>query len=240
MDNLLSPEYEGLSNPARTLIGSGHGPNVIVLIDNQCLSRDSFSRFLLASSGDDVSIEAFQNLDEMQSASIPLPSIVILCTHRDTEALSNELIAVAPHLPTKMMIISDDRPSAFKPVLKTAMRSGISGFVSTADTSITAMNAIVSFVMSGGTFLPRELLIENFQPSAEKPKSTTALCGLTPRQQDVFSLLTQGKANKIIAYELGLSPSTVKVHVRAIMRATRSTNRTEAVFKSNHLGMSSL
>ena len=46
-----------------------------------------------------------------------------------------------------------------------------------------------------------------------------ALAGLTHRQQQVIRLLTRGYSNKLIARELGISPSTVKVHVHAAFRA---------------------
>jgi DNA-binding NarL/FixJ family response regulator len=43
--------------------------------------------------------------------------------------------------------------------------------------------------------------------------------GLTERQQQVIKLLSKGLPNKVIARELGISPSTVKVHVHAVFRA---------------------
>ena len=58
---------------------------------------------------------------------------------------------------------------------------------------------------------------------------------MTPRQTTVLSLLQQGKANKIIAYELGMSESTVKVHIRNIMRKMGATNRTQAIYKLQQL-----
>jgi DNA-binding NarL/FixJ family response regulator len=54
--------------------------------------------------------------------------------------------------------------------------------------------------------------------------------GLTPRQTEVFAKLQQGKPNKVIAYELGMSESTTKVHIRSIMKTIGATNRTQAVF----------
>jgi Bacterial regulatory proteins, luxR family len=42
--------------------------------------------------------------------------------------------------------------------------------------------------------------------------------------------LQLGKANKIIAFDLGMSESTVKVHVRNIMRKMGATDRTQAAF----------
>ena len=43
--------------------------------------------------------------------------------------------------------------------------------------------------------------------------------------------LRRGKANKIIAYELNLCESTVKVHIRNIMKKLGATNRTEVAYK---------
>jgi two-component system response regulator FixJ len=40
---------------------------------------------------------------------------------------------------------------------------------------------------------------------------------LTPREREVMLLVTAGKANKVIASDLGLSPKTVEVHRAAVM-----------------------
>ena len=53
----------------------------------------------------------------------------------------------------------------------------------------------------------------------------------TTRQTSVAKALRQGKANKIIAYELNMCESTVKVHVRHIMKKLGATNRTEVAYK---------
>jgi DNA-binding NarL/FixJ family response regulator len=52
--------------------------------------------------------------------------------------------------------------------------------------------------------------------------------GLTAREFDVLKCLREGRQNKIIAFELGISESTVKVHLRNIMKKLRVTNRTQA------------
>lgn len=49
---------------------------------------------------------------------------------------------------------------------------------------------------------------------------------LTPRETEVFQHLREGKPNKIIAYELGMSENTVKVHVGRIFKKLGATNRT--------------
>ncbi|WP_442640606.1 helix-turn-helix transcriptional regulator [Roseicyclus sp.] len=65
-------------------------------------------------------------------------------------------------------------------------------------------------------------------PDPEEPQGVPDT-GLTCRETEVVEKLRMGKPNKIIAYELGISISTVKVHLRNIMRKTGATNRVEAV-----------
>ena len=61
------------------------------------------------------------------------------------------------------------------------------------------------------------------------PASTTLpqLHILTSREITVVRAIQQGKSNKIIAYELNMCLSTVKVHVRNIMRKLNAKNRTD-------------
>jgi DNA-binding NarL/FixJ family response regulator len=51
----------------------------------------------------------------------------------------------------------------------------------------------------------------------------------------VIDLLRQGKPNKVIAVNLQMQESTVKVHVRNIMKKLRVTNRTHAASVANRL-----
>ena len=56
-----------------------------------------------------------------------------------------------------------------------------------------------------------------------------ALPGLTPRQGEVCAALAQGLSNKAIALQLGISPSTVKDHVHAILDRLELKSRAEVV-----------
>lgn len=77
--------------------------------------------------------------------------------------------------------------------------------------------------------------IEAPQPGAqpderEEERPDHYVDGLTPRQLAVLKCLREGKANKVIAYELDMCESTVKVHVRNILKRLGATNRTQAVY----------
>lgn len=53
----------------------------------------------------------------------------------------------------------------------------------------------------------------------------------TPRELEIVLLVRAGKPNKLIAHALGIAESTVKVHIRNLMRKTRTTNRVQV---ANH------
>ena len=61
--------------------------------------------------------------------------------------------------------------------------------------------------------------------STRKYRDETKVQGITPRNAQVLEQLRLGHSNKLIAFNLGMAESTVKVHVRRIMREIRATNR---------------
>jgi DNA-binding NarL/FixJ family response regulator len=52
---------------------------------------------------------------------------------------------------------------------------------------------------------------------------------LTAREWEVLKILREGRQNKLIAFELGISENTVKVHLRNIMKKLHVSNRTQVV-----------
>ena len=60
---------------------------------------------------------------------------------------------------------------------------------------------------------------------------------LTPREREVLALLADGLANKAIAQRLGISESTVKFHVNAILGKLAVENRSEAIVQAARLGL---
>jgi DNA-binding NarL/FixJ family response regulator len=110
------------------------------------------------------------------------------------------------------------------------------------------MLSAIRLVLAGGIYIP-PLLLANAQaqgwqpadaaapaPGSEHARSIDGLRNLlTERQIDVMRLLSQGKPNKLIARDLGISEGTVKIHLAAIFRALNVRNRVEAVVASRRL-----
>ena len=134
---------------------------------------------------------------------------------------------------TPIIVLSDARTALQPRHIRNALNSGAQGFIPTSITEISAVVAAIRFVRDGGTFAPLDVLLK--PPTSVAVARAQAAMHLTPRQMTVLSHLRQGKANKIIAYELGMTESTVKVHIRNIMRKMGASNRTQAVYKSQQL-----
>jgi DNA-binding NarL/FixJ family response regulator len=76
---------------------------------------------------------------------------------------------------------------------------------------------------------------------AEAPRPRVAAAalveGLTPREQEVLGLLSEGLSNKHIAARLGITERTAKFHVNAILGKLGAESRTEAVVLAARLGL---
>ena len=131
-----------------------------------------------------------------------------------------------PTLPLLVMSAVEDAQT-----VRALIDLGIAGFIPKSDSSAVILQA-VRLVLAGGTYAPLRFLASG--PGAPAVEARTAdrvptVPGLTGRQREVLALLARGLPNKLIARELGLSESTVKVHLLAIYRVLAVRNRTEAV-----------
>jgi len=56
---------------------------------------------------------------------------------------------------------------------------------------------------------------------------------LTPREHELMNLVAKGLVNKQIAYELGVTETTIKFHMRNIYKKLRARNRVQALMRMN-------
>ena len=125
-------------------------------------------------------------------------------------------------------------------------RLGVAGIVMPS-AGVQIAIASVRVMAAGGRFVPPELvdLPRAVEPDAElslaEPpgllmKEAPTPEALTDRELEVLQLLGTGRTNKDIAADLGISKSTVKVHLHRVMKKLRATNRTEAALQLTRLG----
>ena len=209
----------------------------IGLIDGLLFSRDCLIQALRALHPE-MSLIPFTSVGDCLSYAPTNLHLILYYSHgSETCEMSlpqhvKELRQAFSHTP--IIVLSDARTALQPRQVRSVLNSGAQGFIPTAITEISAAVAAIRFVRDGGTFAPLDVLLTH---PAHPTVSTESRAGshLTPRQKTVLSHLRQGKANKIIAYELGMAESTVKVHIRNIMRKMGASNRTQAVYKSQQL-----
>ena len=128
-----------------------------------------------------------------------------------------------------VIILTDiDSPDA----LIDMFEKGARGFISTDNTTLEQIIDIIGLIKIDGTFVA----ISNASFHQKNKQALTATPGakdqFTPSELAVLDRLKLGKANKIIAHELRLSESTVKVHIGSIMKKLKVTNRTQIVCRT--------
>ncbi len=119
--------------------------------------------------------------------------------------------------------------------IQNVLEAGVLGYIPKA-ASTAIMLAALRQVLAGDIYVPDCLDRNNgLHPVAAADFEALQHSGLTARQIEVARLLAQGCTNKVIAGTLAMTESTVKVHIAAIFRAFRVTNRTEAVLEIKRL-----
>jgi DNA-binding NarL/FixJ family response regulator len=138
------------------------------------------------------------------------------------------LLQIAP-----VIILSDlDCPDT----IIAAFDSGVRGFIPTGSTTAKQVIEIIRFVNAGGVFVPpSSLSLRRVVGSGRPPPPAITTHQFTPRELAVLDRLSQGKANKTIAYELQMGESTVKVLIRSLMNKLKVKNRTEVVCRAYDL-----
>jgi len=72
-------------------------------------------------------------------------------------------------------------------------------------------------------------VLEQFRSNSDQIGPTQAFAPLTDRELQILKLVSEGKTNAAIGYELGISAQTVKNHVTSILRKLAVNDRTQAV-----------
>ncbi len=125
-------------------------------------------------------------------------------------------------LPVVIISASDNSSDIFH-----AMENGACGFIHKSEDEEIMINAL-NLVLSGGKYIPPALISGIKTQDHVNKTNPDDDSSLTPRQQQVLLLMSQGKTNKMISDHLGCTESTVRVHVTAIFKALGVSNRTEA------------
>ena len=205
----------------------------VAFIDKQSLSRECVGA-LLATHLSDWAFQFAESIRDIpEIGASPGAFLVILHTHAASLScpeVASEIRAITEAAPEAHLIVLSDIGEAAE--VHMAMQLGARGYLP-ADLPFAQAAAAIRFVGNGGTYIPACVLAA---ASAHQWTSQTHPVDgegnpihFSRRQLEVLERLKQGKQNKLIAHELNMCVSTVKVHIRHIMRKLKARNRTQVI-----------
>jgi two-component system, NarL family, nitrate/nitrite response regulator NarL len=114
---------------------------------------------------------------------------------------------------------------------------GASGYL-LENLSCDALTRSLALVQIGEKVFPSELARVIADLSAPQGAATAPeQPELSHREIEILGLLARGCPNKVIAARLGITASTVRAHLKQILRKTQAANRTQAVLWAARRGL---
>ncbi|HAB78775.1 MAG TPA: DNA-binding response regulator, partial [Glaciecola sp.] len=163
--------------------------------------------------------------------------LVLLDLNMPSTSGLNGLLELRNEYPTiPVVIISAE--SEKQQILQT-ISYGAVGFISKSS-SVDTITSSLESIFNGNVCLPSDLIRAPIKPqSSSKNRDFEILPEkmqlLTRKELMVLKYLTQGEANKYIAYEMNISETTVKSHVSSILKKLGASNRVKVVVGSANI-----
>jgi DNA-binding NarL/FixJ family response regulator len=147
------------------------------------------------------------------------PDLILLgyaASGQETAQACRRLLDASPH--SKVLVLL---PDVVTDEAGTLLRAGAAGLC-LKTRSIPEIANLLRVVQAGDMVLPASIgarVVDSLPAQDDEAPSAEAVIGaLTRRETDVFRLASRGLKNREIAAELGLSPKTIKTHLRNIYR----------------------
>src|SRR6266446_7854438 len=215
-------------------IGRARQAQAILYIDHQSLTRECVGQQLAMLLPETV-VVILASVQDIPKEASEASRFLVGILHKHTAPIGDaaledqlsRLADLAPNLPRVVFSDIDDADDIVK-----AFGLGVRGYIP-INLPIKQVMEAIRLVSAGGSYLPSSILSLSMQRSAAQSctngKVNHFAEKFSPRQMEVLQRLWQGKQNKAIAYDLDMCESTVKVHIRHIMKKLNAHNRTQVV-----------
>ncbi|MGO4622564.1 LuxR C-terminal-related transcriptional regulator [Ensifer sp. 2YAB10] len=216
---------------------SAQQEHLLVIIDGRALDRQCLAQSIVAHKAE-IRVLALGSIEEWRQRHSHWPKLSAILLNIGGRKASEPTVAEeirrlsSEFEPAPVIVLADT--DELGQIMK-ALECGAKGYIPSS-VSVDVCIEAVYLALAGGIFVPASSVFAMRQLLETSNTAARPLAGMfTARQAEVVEALRRGKANKIIAYELNLRESTVKVHIRNIMKKIKATNRTEVAYKINDL-----
>ncbi|MGH3271906.1 MAG: response regulator [Trebonia sp.] len=212
-----------------------------LIADDQAMVREGFGALLAAQPGIAVAGLAADGAEAVRLARQTRPDVVLMDVRMpvlDGLQATRELLADPSDGPKVLMLTTFDLDE----YVYEALRAGASGFL-LKDAPAAELVHAVRVVAAGDALLAPSVtrrLIADF--TKRPPARTTAPAGpphspLTPREEEVLTLIARGLSNAEISDTLVIAEQTTKTHVGRILMKLQLRDRAQAVVFAYESGL---
>jgi two-component system, NarL family, response regulator LiaR len=209
------------------------GPIRVLLVDDHAVVREGLRAYLELQDGIEVAGEAADGAEGVAAAERLRPDVVLMdlvMPRLDGVGAMREL---RRRLPSARVIVltsfTDDER------LLPAIQAGAAGYL-LKNAQPQEIARAVRVAHDGQALLDPSVaarLVDAIaQPPGESPREP-----LTAREREVLALVARGRANKAIAFELGVAEKTVKTHVSHVLAKLGLSDRTQAALYAVREGL---
>lgn len=216
-------------------------PIQLLVVDDHTLFRRGLIALLLQDGRFNIMAQAGDVGEALRCVAYGAPDLILLDNHlpgvRGVDGIG-ALKAAFPGAQIVMLTVSEDEKD-----LAAALQAGADGYLLKTVESEDLCDSIVK-VLAGESVISPEMmtkLVTVFR--ANKPRTSTAatltpvpveaqeaqgIALLSAREREVLMLIARGESNKVIARNLDIAETTVKIHVQHILRKLQLTSRVQA------------
>ncbi len=201
---------------------------VSVIMENE-LVREGMRR-ILTDKGLNICC-AVRSPRDLPCASEKIPNEkphVILCSTAGGSEMISTIIDVHERQPDAKIVALVEQFNLEN--LSAAFVQGVDGYV-VNDIGVQPLMGVLQMVSAGEKVFPSEMAQMLTSPNWQLPDSDWNIdsdTNLSTREIEILRCLMEGDCNKVIARKLDITESTVKVHVKAVLRKLGVSNRTQA------------
>ncbi|MFE2992610.1 MadR family response regulator transcription factor [Streptomyces sp. NPDC059262] len=205
----------------------------IVLVDDHAIVRHGLRSILERESDLEVVGEASTAAEAAAVVERTSPSIVLLdlklSTAADTEGLELCARLTRSHPGLAVLVLTTFLDDS---LVVDAIQHGARGYVVKDVDTTELLRSIRAVARNESAFDSHAAaaMVRSMRVQPEKPT-------FTERELKVLQLLARGLSNRVIGAELYISETTVKFHVRNIMRKMDASSRAEVVYGASKLGV---
>lgn len=207
----------------------------LMIVDDHAVVREGLRAFLGLQEDVEIVGEAADGSDALEQAELLRPDVILMdlvMPLLDGVSAMRELRTRLPECRVIVLtsFLEDER-------LLPAIEAGAAGYL-LKDAAPTELARAIRAAHAGEAVIDPTVAARLVRALSERtaPQADRA-AGLTKRELEVLALIGQGRSNKRIAFELGISEKTVKAHVGHLLAKLGVSDRTQAALLAVRQGL---